>query len=108
MYIGGKTLEDKIQEAMARGEFDNLPGAGKPIDLNDDIFVPNEMKMAYRVLKNADMVPQEVTLMNEISVLNQKLQSENLSEEQSQEIKKQIAFKQSVLNMNIERMQRQK
>ena len=46
--------ERRIEEAIARGEFDNLPGAGRPLDLDDeDPLWPEEVRMARRILKNA-------------------------------------------------------
>ena len=46
--------ERKIEEAIARGEFDNLPGAGRPLDLDDeDPLWPEEVRMARRILRNA-------------------------------------------------------
>jgi Domain of unknown function (DUF1992) len=45
--------ERKIAEAIERGEFDDLPGAGKPLELEDDPLVPEELRMAYRILRNA-------------------------------------------------------
>ncbi|RME59693.1 DUF1992 domain-containing protein, partial [Candidatus Parcubacteria bacterium] len=45
--------EQRIREAQARGELDDLPGAGKPLALEEDNpFVPPELRMAYKVLKN--------------------------------------------------------
>jgi len=64
-----KIAEQRIQDAMERGEFDNLPGAGKPLDLDTNPFVPAELRMAYKVLKNAGVVPQEVDTHNEIRSL---------------------------------------
>ena len=58
--------ERKILEAMERGEFDDLPGKGKPLDLSDDPMVPEELRVAYKVLKNAGYMPPEVELHNEI------------------------------------------
>ncbi len=47
--------ERKIEEAVARGELDNLPGQGRPLDLDDeDPLWPQEVRMARRILKNAD------------------------------------------------------
>ncbi len=45
--------EERIREALERGEFDNLPGAGLPLDLADDVQVSPELRMAYTLLKNA-------------------------------------------------------
>jgi hypothetical protein len=53
-------VEAKIAEAQRAGAFDNLPGAGRPLDLDDDLLVPDDVRMAYRILKNAGFVPVEV------------------------------------------------
>ena len=54
--------ERKIAEAVSQGELDNLPGAGRPLDLDDDALVPEEMRMAHRILKNADVpLPETYT-----------------------------------------------
>jgi hypothetical protein len=53
-------IEEHIRRAHARGEFDNLPGAGKPLDLGEDAHLPAELRMAYRVLKNAGYLPEEL------------------------------------------------
>lgn len=59
--------ERRILEAMERGEFDDLPGKGKPLDLqDDDPMVPEELRMAYRMLKNAGVLPPELELRKEI------------------------------------------
>ena len=66
--------EQRIREAEARGEFDDLPGAGRPLDLDDDRLVPPELRMAYRILKNAGFVPPEVEALREIGELQKLLQ----------------------------------
>jgi hypothetical protein len=62
-------VEQRIAEAVARGEFDNLPGAGRPLDLDDDPMVPEEERLAIRILKNAGCVPPEVERLAEIERL---------------------------------------
>jgi len=52
--------ERKIEEALARGEFDDLPGTGRPLDLADDSLVPEDLRVAFRILKNAGVAPAEV------------------------------------------------
>ena len=53
--------ERKIEEAIERGEFDDLPGAGQPLDLDDlDASLPEELRLAYRILKNAGMSTTEM------------------------------------------------
>jgi hypothetical protein len=45
--------EQKIREAMGEGAFDNLPGTGKPLVPEDLSHIPEEMRMAYKILKNS-------------------------------------------------------
>jgi hypothetical protein len=53
--------ERRIEEAIERGEFDDLPGAGRPLDLDDlDPSLPEELRLAYRILKNAGMSTAEM------------------------------------------------
>jgi hypothetical protein len=61
--------EKKIAEAISRGELDDLPGRGRPLDLDDDALVPEDLRLAYRILKNAGFVPPEVQALNEIAEL---------------------------------------
>jgi len=61
--------ERRIEEALARGEFDDLPGAGRPLELDDDPLVPEGLRVAYRILKNAGYVPPEVQTLNQIAAL---------------------------------------
>ena len=58
--------ERKIEEALARGELSDLPGAGRPLDLDTDPLIPEDLRMAYRILKNAGFVPPEVEHIREI------------------------------------------
>ena len=62
-------VEQKLLEAVSRGELDNLPGAGRPLDLDDDPLVPEDLRVAYRILKNAGYVPPEVEALKDISQL---------------------------------------
>jgi hypothetical protein len=61
--------ERKIVEALERGELSNLPGEGRPLVLDDDALVPEELRAAYRILKNAGYVPPEVEAFTEIAQL---------------------------------------
>jgi|SRR5689334_16568715 hypothetical protein len=64
-----RVAERLIREAMAQGEFDNLPGAGKPLNLEEYFSTPEDLRMAFSILKNARCAPAEVELLNEISRL---------------------------------------
>jgi len=61
--------EQRIEEALARGELDTLPGAGRPLALDEDRLVPEELRVAHRILKNAGFVPPEVGDLGEIATL---------------------------------------
>jgi len=58
--------ERRIREAQDRGDFDNLPGAGAPLELDDDTLVAEDLRVAYRILKNAGLVPPELEGHREI------------------------------------------
>lgn len=58
--------EERIRAAQENGEFDALPGQGRPLDLDDDAHVPPELRMAWRVLKNAGCLPPELEAEKEI------------------------------------------
>ena len=59
-------VEKRIQEALERGDFDNLPGKGKPIPLEDDSMIPEDLRLAYKILKNAGCLPPEIEHQKEI------------------------------------------
>ncbi len=64
-----RLAEQRILEAQRKGDFDNLPGKGKPLVLQDLSAVPEDLRMAYQVLKNAHVLPPEAELLNDIHVL---------------------------------------
>ena len=66
MQFLDRLIEQRIETAIAAGELDDLPGAGRPLILDDDRLVPEELRVAYRMLKNAGFVPPELETRNEI------------------------------------------
>jgi Domain of unknown function (DUF1992) len=64
-----KLAERKIREAMDAGEFDDLPNAGSPIDLEAYFSLPSHLRMAFSILKSANCLPAEVEMLNEVSRL---------------------------------------
>ena len=66
-------IEEKIREAMERGEFENLRGKGKPLDLDAYFNTPEDLRMAYSILKSNEFVPEEVELFREIAELRENL-----------------------------------
>ena len=65
-------VEQRIA-AAARGEFDDLPGAGAPLHLDDDALVPQEVRVANRILKNAGFVPPAVEQLRALRDLQTEL-----------------------------------
>ena len=61
-----KIVEQRIRDAQRRGEFENLDGNGKPLRLDDESHIPEDLRLAYKVMKNADMTPPEIELRKEI------------------------------------------
>jgi len=64
-----RIAENRILEAMEAGEFDNLEGMGQPLNLEDDPHIPLELRMAYKILKNAHCLPPELELRKEVVTL---------------------------------------
>lgn len=87
---------------MERGEFDNLPGRGKPLVQEDLSGVPEELRMAYKVLKNAGCVPPEVELTNEVASLRRLILEMEESEERMRKVR-ELNFKLMKLEMTRKR-----
>ena len=73
MLVFETIAEQRIAEALERGELDGLPGAGRPLALDDDAHVPEDLRLAYRILKNAGFVPPEIEARREIAELERLL-----------------------------------
>ena len=100
-----KTVEALIKEAQARGEFDNLPGQGKPLDLTEYFNSPEDVRVAQAMLKNAGMVPVEIELLQEIAVLKELLATTGVESDKDQ-IRKALKEKQLEFNLLLERRKR--
>jgi hypothetical protein len=70
-----KFIEEQIRKAMDAGEFDNLEGKGKPLNLNDYFNTPEDVRMGYSVLKSAKILPEEVDRLKEIGELKEKIKT---------------------------------
>lgn len=93
-----RMVEERIREAMERGEFDDLPGRGRPLDLEDDSRVPEDLRLAYKILKNAECLPPELHLKKEIRQMEDLLSHVSDEKEKYRLIKK-INFMVLKLNM---------
>lgn len=61
-----RIVEERIQVSQKKGDFDNLPGTGKPLEFEDDSHVPEELRLPFKILKNADCLPPEIEIKKEI------------------------------------------
>ncbi|HEX8161427.1 MAG TPA: DUF1992 domain-containing protein [Pyrinomonadaceae bacterium] len=68
-------IEELIKQAIARGEFEDLPGKGKPLDLDAHFATPEHLRMGYSMLKGAEFVPEEVELLREMAGLREELKA---------------------------------
>lgn len=93
-----RLIEEKLREAMANGEFDNLAGKGKPIDLSAYFATPEDLRLGYSILKSANVIPQEMSLLKEIESLKEKLATCKNSSEQ-QRLKQEIDDKTLKFNL---------
>ncbi|UCH15254.1 MAG: DUF1992 domain-containing protein [Bacteroidales bacterium] len=64
-----KVVEKKIKEAIENNEFDNLEGFGKPLDNSEYFNSPEEDRVAFHIMKNAGIVPEELKIRKEINHL---------------------------------------
>ncbi|CAM4014227.1 DUF1992 domain-containing protein [Rahnella bruchi] len=75
MFLIDQWVEKHIKDAQEKGDFDNLPGNGQPIILDDDSAVPEDLRVAYRILKNAGYLPPALQDRKEAIALDHLLQT---------------------------------
>ncbi|QER41391.1 DUF1992 domain-containing protein [Thermodesulfobacterium sp. TA1] len=76
LLIFKRLAEERIREAMENGEFDNLELKGKPLKLEENPFIPEDLRVVYKILQNAGFLPKEVELRKEISKLEELLEED--------------------------------
>ena len=97
--------ENRIRQAIADGEFDNLPNAGQPLDLEEYFRAPADLRMAYSILKNANCAPVEVEIMKEVSQLSQAIAG-TADRAEREVLQRRLAERQMQLGMMLERRPR--
>lgn len=100
-------VEEKIKQAIEAGEFDNLKGAGKPLDLDAYFDAPAEVRAAYAMLKNHNFVPEEVELLREIGELREQIKDAR-SDAEKRRLTKHFNEKSLALRITLERNRRKK
>ena len=100
-----KFVEEQIKKAIARGEFDNLPGKGKPLDLDAYFNTPEDLRLCYSLLKGGNFVPEEVQMLKDIEALKEQ-HAACTDEEKKQRLAKTISEKVLLFNLAMERYRR--
>jgi hypothetical protein len=98
--------EKKIAEAIARGELDDLPGSGKPLELDDDAHIPEDLRVAYRILKNAGYVPPEVENLQEVGELERLVQAQASDDPAKARLLRKIALLRTAAEARVDRGRR--
>jgi hypothetical protein len=96
-----KNVDEKIKKAIARGEFDNLPGKGEPLDLDAYFATPEHLRMGYSILRSADIIPEEMDLLRQIEDLKKSLDSSTTRIE-NKALRQQLSEKLTNFNMRME------
>jgi Domain of unknown function (DUF1992) len=95
-------IEELIQKWLTENPNERLPGAGRPLDLDEYFRWPEDLRLAYSLLKNSGHVPEEVELLREIGQLKQRL-AEATDEQNQQELRRHIQEQEVALNIKLER-----
>jgi|WetSurMetagenome_2_1015567.scaffolds.fasta_scaffold503233_2 hypothetical protein len=100
-----KGTEAAIQNAINRGDFDNLKGKGKPLDLNNYYDTPEDVRIGFSLLKNAGYIPEEVELLNKITEIKTKIK-ETDNETERKELYKRLLDAQLKYDIRMERLKK--
>lgn len=101
------SIEKLIKDAIARGEFDHLEGSGKPVDLTAYFNTPEDLRMAYSLLKSSKFVPEEVELIKQIAELRKRLTTTE-DENERKALTKELNDKTLALDLAMERHKRRR
>jgi hypothetical protein len=83
--------ENRIRAALDEGFFDNLPGRGKPPNLDDDRGVPEDLRLAFKILKNAGCLPVEMEMSRQVHNLRQLLKTA-IEESTRKELRRELNY----------------
>lgn len=98
MDFFARIAERRIQEAIDNGEFDHLEGKGKPIIFEDETWIPEDLRMAYRFLKNAGCIPPELEVRKEIINMKELI---NTIDDDKERLKRLRELNFKILKLNL-------
>ncbi|WP_079526474.1 DnaJ family domain-containing protein [Halobacillus hunanensis] len=102
----GHIIEEKIKQSIESGDFDHLPGKGKPLPKDELAYVPDDLRNSYRVLKNANILPEEMQIKKDIVQLEELLADCHDPERQSH-FQHQLSEKRIRFNLLMEKRKMQ-
>jgi len=95
-----RLVEERIQQAQEEGAFDNLPGKGRPLALDDDSCIPEDLRLTFKILKNSNCLPIEMEMRKEIFNVRQLLHAA-IDPETRRELRRELNL--LILGLNIRR-----
>ncbi|MGM8448157.1 DUF1992 domain-containing protein [Enterobacter bugandensis] len=92
MWLLNQWAERHIRDAQSKGDFDNLPGSGEPLELEDDSHIAPELRAGYRLLKNAGCLPPELEQRREAVELVDLLKGIRQDDPRHKELSRRLAL----------------
>ncbi|MFQ3469394.1 DnaJ family domain-containing protein [Enterobacter bugandensis] len=92
MWLLDQWAERHIRDAQNKGDFDNLPGSGEPLELEDDSHIVPELRAGYRLLKNAGCLPPELEQRREAVELVDLLKGIRQDDPRHKELSRRLAL----------------
>lgn len=92
MLLLDRLAEEKIRAAAEAGAFDDLPGTGRPLMLDNDRAVPEELRAGYRLLKNAGYLPPELEWRRELDTVEKLLNQTGVADETRRRARRRLAL----------------
>ena len=80
--------EQKIAQAMQEKDLNSPKWKNKPLPLEDDRFVPDDLKMAYKILKNSGYLPPEIEDRKEVKRIEDLIAATEDEHERLKQMKK--------------------
>ena len=102
-----KFIDEQIKNAIEAGEFDNLEGTGKPLNLDPYFNTPEDFRAGYSILKSSRFIPEEVERLKEIGELKEKVKN-CVNEEEKRKLNLILNERNLALTLLLERNKRKK
>ncbi|HXX58980.1 MAG TPA: DnaJ family domain-containing protein [Thermodesulfovibrionales bacterium] len=100
MEIIARVAEERIRRAMEEGAFDNLRGEGKPLVFEDETWLAEDLRLAYRIMKNAGCLPPEIETHREVMSLRELV---NTLDDEKERLKRLRELNFKILKLNMMR-----